>query len=264
MIRAKIDRLKALFKNGDRVLLAYSGGVDSSLLLHLLARETVAGVCAVTIKTPYIPEWEVDEARAMCRTLGVDHTVIDLPLPEIIKSNPADRCYQCKKILFSRIQEYADEKGCNIIADGSNADDRGDYRPGMRALREMNILSPLLEAGFTKEEIRSHLQGLGLEIWDKPAYACLLTRLPHDTIINENSLSIIEKSERYIHTMGFPGTRVRLYNDMVRIECMPVHIDKISEPMVRASIVSFFNSVGIKFVSLDLEGYRSGSMNKKV
>lgn len=262
MISEKTERFRSLFNNGDRVLVAYSGGVDSTLLLHLLAREARLEVYAVTIKTPYIPGWEVEEAVAVCSSLGINHKIITLPIPETIISNPPDRCYLCKKILFTRIKEYALEINCNIIADGTNADDRGDHRPGMRALSELKILSPLLEAEFTKNDIRSLLREFNVNSWNKPAYACLLTRIPHDTIVDQKMFDTIEKIEKFIHKLGFPGTRARLYDDMVRIECQPGLIDKIMSADTRSAILQYCKSLGIKYVTIDLEGYRTGSMNK--
>ena len=261
-MKQKIESLRKQFAGDDRVMVAYSGGVDSTLLLYLLAREVGVSVQAVTIKTPYIPEWEVEEALSLSRTLGVEHTVITLPVPESIKSNPADRCYLCKKSLFSRIIEHASQKGCNIVADGTNADDRGDHRPGMRALQELEIRSPLLEAGFTKADIRLLLKEYGLDIWDKPAYACLLTRIPHDVCFDSSMLHVIEKAERYIHQRGLPGTRVRLHDDTARIEIPPKLLDGMIDKEIRSDFVSCLKELGIRYVTLDLEGYRTGSMNK--
>ncbi|TFH39162.1 MAG: ATP-dependent sacrificial sulfur transferase LarE [Bacteroidia bacterium] len=262
MGREKVELFRDLFKKDDRVLVAYSGGVDSSLLLYLLAAETTTTVFAVTIKTPYIPQWEVDEAVAICKSLEINHKVITLPIPETVITNPPERCYLCKKILFSKITEYASELNCNIIADGTNADDTGDHRPGIKALGELNILSPLLESGFTKNEIRSLLREYNSDIWNKPAYACLLTRIPHDTLVDSGMLRTIEKAERFIHMLGYPGTRVRLHNDLARIECPPLLLDKIFSPEAREEIIKYTKSLGIKYVTLDLEGYRTGSLNK--
>jgi len=262
MIREKVERFRKLFNDQDRVMVAYSGGVDSSLLLYLLAGETGSKVFAVTIKTPYIPQWEVDEAAEICKSLNIDHRIISMPIPGTIISNPPDRCYRCKKILFSRITEYASEKGCNIITDGTNADDMGDHRPGLKALEELKVLSPLLESGFTKDDIRTLLREYNSEIWNKPAYACLLTRIPHDTEVSISMLTSIEKAERYIHELGFPGTRVRLHDDLARIECPPGQLEKIFVAENRGRITGYLKSLGISYVTLDLEGYRTGSLNK--
>lgn len=261
MVNKKLEVFKKLFKKGDKVLVAYSGGVDSTLLLYLLVRELGVETLAVTIKTPYIPKWEVEEASSLSKTLGIKHNIITLPVPENIRSNPTDRCYLCKKVLFEKIIEHAKENGCNIVADGTNADDRGDHRPGMKALNELNIKSPLLEAGFTKDDIRGLLRDYDLEIWNKPAYACLLTRIPHDTIIDTRMLFNIEEAERYIHKLGFAGTRVRLHDDIVRIECPPALLEEMLMSENRSKIVKFIKSLGVKYITIDLEGYRTGSMN---
>jgi len=257
----KVKLLCSFFDAGDNILVAFSGGVDSSFLLYVLRNFSEAKVSAVTVKTPYIPRWELEEAVDFCRALDVDHKIIDLPLPGAVIMNPPDRCYRCKSILFGHIKEYAAAGGFNIIADGSNADDKMDYRPGMKALRELHIHSPLLEADFTKDEIRKQLKEYGLEIWDKPAYACLLTRIPYNTRINRADLGKIEKCERYLHTKGFPGARVRLHDSLARIELDTGYFEKIMEPETRNIIIRTFREAGIEFISLDLEGYRMGSLN---
>ena len=261
-IENKIELLRGMFTQSDRIVVAFSGGVDSTFLLYTLSLFKGPEVCAVTIKTPYIPQWEVDEAVSFCKSISVSHKIISLPIPGNIINNPEDRCYKCKLNLFSQIKKYARDRKCNIIADGTNSDDTSDYRPGMKALSELKVRSPLLEAGFTKAEIRSALKEYGLEIWNKPAYACLLTRLPHDTPVKENSLRTVEKAEQYLAEKGFPGTRVRLHNDIARLECQPGFIDIFFNNPIRDDIVSYMKGIGIKYVTLDLEGYKTGSMNK--
>ncbi|MEZ5001308.1 MAG: ATP-dependent sacrificial sulfur transferase LarE [Bacteroidales bacterium] len=203
----------------------------------------------------------MEEARSLCKSFGIEHLTINLPVPESIMNNPKERCYLCKKVLFSRISDYAAEAGCNIVADGTNADDKGTHRPGMRALEEMKIMSPLMIAGFTKADIRSLLQEYDLEIWNKPAYACLLTRVPYNTYIDTRMLHIIELSEKYIHSIGYPGTRVRLHGDIARIECMPESLDEMLTREVRNQVTTYLKSLGIKYITIDLEGYRTGSMD---
>ncbi len=257
----KIENLKGLFKQSDTILLAFSGGVDSTFLLYTLARIFKLKVKALTIKTPYIPRWEVDEALSFCKKYNINHEVINLPFAESIISNPVDRCYRCKKVLFSKIKEYAETNNFNIIVDGSNADDTSDYRPGMRALKELKIISPLLESGISKAEIREHLKKWGLEIWNKPAYACLLTRIPHDVIVDEDLLSRIEKAELYIKNIGFPGTRVRVHGEVARLECFPQYIKDLCDDKIRTKITKELKNIGFKYISLDLDGYRMGSLN---
>lgn len=261
-IKNKIELLRGMFTQSDRIMVAFSGGVDSSFLIYALSLFNGPEICAVTIKTPYIPQWEVDEAVNFCKSINVNHEIISLPIPGNIINNPGDRCYKCKLYLFSHLTEYAHDTGCNIIADGTNSDDASDYRPGMKALSELKIRSPLLEAGFTKTDIRSALKKYGLEIWNKPAYACLLTRLPHDIPVKEERLRTVEKAEQYLAEKGFPGTRVRLHNDIARLECQPGFIDIFFNNPIRDDIVSYLKSIGVKYVTLDLEGYKTGSMNK--
>ncbi len=257
----KTEKLVKLFKPTDRILIAFSGGVDSTLLLYQLSKISALDVKAVTIKTPYIPQWEVDEAIAFCKENNIDHEVIELPFPKSIITNPGDRCYRCKKILFSSLKDYSIANGYNIIADGSNADDAGEYRPGMKALEELQIRSPLLEAGFTKRDIRNLLREYGLEIWNKPAYACLLTRIPHDNAVDTKTLYIIEEAELYLKDLGFAGTRVRLHKDIARLECQDHQFILINEKETRFKISSRLKQLGIKYVTIDIEGYRTGSMD---
>ncbi len=257
----RIKQLCSVFVSTDNILVAFSGGVDSTFLLYVLKKFSDAKVSAVTIKTPYIPQWEVEEAEEFCRSMEIDHEILELSLDKSLLLNPPDRCYRCKSLLFGEIKKYAGDKGFNIIVDGSNADDTKDYRPGMRALRELDVRSPLLESGFTKEEIRKHLREFGLEIWDKPAYACLLTRIPYNTRITTGQLTLIEESERFMHKLGFPGTRVRLHKNIARLEISTKYFTRILEDDTRIKVVEEFKRHGIEFISLDLEGYRTGSMN---
>lgn len=258
-----IEKLKKMFTPSDRVLVAFSGGVDSTFLIYALKHFTSVDLEAVTIKTPYIPQWEVDEAISFCKDHNITHSVLELGFPGEILNNPVNRCYRCKYNLFSQIKSYAVNKAYNIIADGSNADDTADYRPGMKALKELSVRSPLLEAGFTKADIRSLLKEFKLKIWNKPAYACLLTRIPHDTAVNNNMLHMIEESEQFLKELGFAGTRVRLHNDIARLEPLQEHIEKISRADIRTLISRRLKQLGLKYVTLDLDGYRTGSMNNK-
>ena len=260
-VAGRIKQLCSVFISTDSILVAFSGGVDSTFLLYVLKKFSDAKVSAMTIKTPYIPQWEVEEAEEFCMSMDIDHEILELPLDNSLLLNPPDRCYRCKTLLFGEIKKYAADKGFNIIVDGSNADDTKDYRPGMRALRELDVRSPLLENGFTKEEIRKYLREFELEIWDKPAYACLLTRIPYNTGITPGKLTLIEESERFMHKLGFPGTRVRLHENIARLEISTAYFTRILEEETRMKVVKEFKRRGIEFISLDLEGYRTGSMN---
>jgi uncharacterized protein len=262
MIEDKLHKFKALFKNGDKVTLAFSGGVDSTLLLYLIKHETNASLRAVTVKTPYIPEWELTEAVEICRETDTEHTIIRLDIPQILINNPVDRCYICKKQLFARIIDEASKQGSGIIVDGTNSDDTGLHRPGLRALEELKVMSPLKESGFTKKEIRELLRKYRPEMAEKPAYSCLMTRLPYNTRITREVLEIIEKGEQYIHSLGFSGTRLRMHGDIARIETSLDNFPKIITESVRKSITEKLSSMGIRYITIDLEGYRSGSMDR--
>ncbi|HCC71588.1 MAG TPA: ATP-dependent sacrificial sulfur transferase LarE [Bacteroidales bacterium] len=262
-INDKVKLICSSFDATDNILVAFSGGVDSSFLLYILYLYSSAKVSAITVKTPYIPGWEIDEAINFAESLKIEHKIIELPIDDSIIRNPEDRCYRCKSILFGQIKKYAYAKGFNLIADGSNADDKNDYRPGMKALKELEIRSPLLEAGFSKQEIRNQLKEFGLDIWDKPAYSCLLTRIPYNTLIDKNDLNLIEESEMFLHNLGFRDVRVRFHNDLIRLEINPEYFNKIMKDQVRKKIIRLFKDRNIKYISLDLEGYRTGSMHTK-
>lgn len=261
MIETKVLKLNTILQEIKTVAVAFSGGVDSSFLLYRAHILKKTGVIAVTIRTPYIPSREIQEAIEFTRSYGIKHKILDIDFPDDIRNNPIERCYLCKKKLFSELLAFALENDYKYIIDGTNADDSGDFRPGMKALKEMGIRSPLMEAGITKKEIRELSQKDGLDIWDKPAMACLLTRIPYDTDINEGLLRMIEKAESILFERGYPGTRVRVHNDVARIECLPGLIEKIIKNPEREQIVDSLKKIGFRFVSLDLEGYRTGSSN---
>jgi len=259
----KAEQLDSLLKDLGSFVVAFSGGVDSSFLLHRAYSLKKVKVIGVTIKTPYIPAIEIDDAVEFTRTYGIDHKIVDITFPESIIKNPVNRCYLCKKTLFTHLLAFAGRNGYNHVIDGSNADDVSDYRPGLKALKELGIRSPLLESGLTKQDIRDLSQKAGLTVWDKPAMACLLTRIPYDTVINEELLRMVEQAEQMMFERGYPGTRVRIHGDVARIECMPGYMEKIVNGSDRELIVSNLKKIGFRYVSLDLEGYRTGSLNPK-
>ena len=261
MTNNKLLKLKSIIKEFESAVVAFSGGVDSSFLLYMAQKVNNKGIMAVTIKTPYIPSREIDEAIEFTAKYGIRHHVIKLDFPEIIRHNPVERCYLCKKTLFNQIQDFARKNKFEIIMDGTNSDDKGDLRPGMKALAEMGVRSPLLESGITKNEIREQLLKEGLNIWDKPAMACLLTRIPYNTVIRPEIIQMIEKAENIFFDKGYPGTRVRVHDDIARIECLPGSMEKIIYDPEREQIVMELKKTGFRYISLDLEGYRTGSLN---
>ena len=263
MTEDKSLKLDSILNEPGKFAVAFSGGVDSSFLLHRAHKLRKQDVIAITIRTPYIPVREIEEAVEFTSEYGIKHKILDLDFPPIIKYNPLERCYLCKKILFTSLIGFAKDNNYKHVIDGTNADDKGDFRPGMKALKEMNIKSPLMESGLTKKEIRQICRDEGLGVWDKPAMACLLTRIPYDTEINEAMLRMIEAAENMLFEEGFPGTRVRVHGDLARIECMPGFIEKIIHTDCREQIISALKKIGFRYISLDLEGYRTGSSNPK-
>jgi uncharacterized protein len=261
MLNKKLENLDNILKDLKSILVAFSGGVDSTFLLHRASQIKKLKVGAITIRTSYIPKREIDEAMAFCLKYGINHAVLDIAFPEEIRHNPIERCYLCKKLLFEQIRVFADKNGYASIADGSNADDNGDFRPGLKALVEMGIRSPLMESGLIKHEIRELSQKEGLPTWDKPSYACLLTRIPYETRVSENDLRMVENAEQFLFDKGFPGTRVRKHGDLARIECLPGYFKKLTQEPDREYIINNLKQIGFRYVSLDLEGYRSGSLN---
>ncbi len=264
MTENKSIKLNNILKDLGSFAVAFSGGVDSSFLLHRAHKAVKSGVIAITIRTPYIPVREITEAIEFTEKYGIRHKIVDIAFPEIIKHNPIERCYLCKKTLFTQLLEFAKTNNFKHVIDGTNADDSGDFRPGMKALKEMGIRSPLLEAGLTKKEIRELSRTEGLEFWDKPAMACLLTRIPYDTEIKEGTLRMIEAAENILLDRGYPGTRVRVHGDVARIECIPGFMEKMIRNPEREEITSSLKKIGFRFVSLDLEGYRTGSSNPEI
>ncbi len=261
MTENKSNKLDSILTDLKSFVVAFSGGVDSSFLsyrAHLLRNVKMV---AVTVRTPYVPEREINEAREFTAAHGISHNIIDMSFPEIIRHNPVDRCYLCKKTLFGKIAEFASENGYRYIVDGTNSDDTSYFRPGIKALKEMAVKSPLAEAELTKQEIRELSRKEGLPLWDKPAMACLLTRIPYETEVSEKVLRMIEQAEDHLLEKGYPGTRVRVHGDVIRIECMPGYIEKIVNDPERKQIVANLKKIGFRYISLDLEGYRTGSMD---
>lgn len=259
----KLARLREILGGMETVVVAFSGGVDSTFLLKMaadvLGRERVL---AVTGKSPTYPAWELAEARELAVALGVRQLVIETEELEKddFASNPPERCYFCKQELFSRLQRIAEAGGGGHILDGTNLDDLGDYRPGRKAAQELGVRSPLLEARLTKEDIRHISHTLGLSTWNKPACACLSSRFPYGTQITRAKLSQVERGEDFLRSIGFGQFRLRYHGALVRIE-----IDREEFPLLlarAAEIVRELKEAGFTYVALDLEGYRTGSMNE--
>lgn len=247
------------------VLLAYSGGVDSTYLLYA-ARETLGkeNVLAVIAESPTYPREEIDAAVKIADEQGVECRIIKTEelSDENFISNSSERCYYCKKELFARLKMLANENGAKTIVDGSNTDDLNDHRPGNRAKAEFGVRSPLQEAGLTKEEIRQLSKEAGLPTWDKPSMACLASRIPYGTRIDEGILNMVKEAEKHLRSLGFKQLRVRHHDKIARIEVDQGSLPKVMEKKVMDAIVKKFEELGYVYVTLDLKGYRTGSMNE--
>jgi pyridinium-3,5-biscarboxylic acid mononucleotide sulfurtransferase len=259
----KYQRLRDYLKKLKKVVIAFSGGVDSTFLLITAHNALGENVLAITVDSPYIPRRELKEAKDLARKFNIRHQIIKLPLSESIIENPENRCYYCKSSFFSGITEKAHQKGFEHILEGTNRDDHADYRPGSRALRESGILSPLKICGMSKKDIRSLSRKLQLPTWDKPSDSCLLTRIPYNTKITLDELKRIESSEHYLAGIGFSGARVRSHGDLARIEVSRDQRAVISDERVMDSVSIHLKDYGYTYVCFDLEGYRMGSFNPK-
>lgn len=259
----KYRDLISYLKQLNKVVIAFSGGVDSTFLVKAAKEALGDNVIAVTVVSPYIPKWEIEEAKLITKSIGIRHELLEVPvIIDEIKFNPLDRCYLCKKAVFTKIKELTKKCGFQYVVDGTNADDTKDYRPGLRALSELGIKSPLLEKGITKSEIREFSKELNLPTWDKPSYACLLSRIPYDEEIKVKDLDKIEKSEKYLMDLGFRAIRVRCHGDLARIEVPKEQISKITEGDLGEKISKSLKEFGFKYVTLDMDGYRTGSLNE--
>ena len=260
----KLERLRAQLREIGSAAVAFSSGVDSTFLLRVAHEELGENVVAVTARSHSFPKRELDEAAAFCAREGVRHEIIDseeLDIPGFV-ANPPDRCYHCKKALFGKLIAFAQANGLAAVLEGSNMDDDGDYRPGRRAIMELGVASPLHDAGLTKAEIRVLSKRMGLPTADKPSFACLASRFPYGERITAAGLERVERAEQWLMDagLGLAQLRVRSHGDMARIEVPPADIPRLA---ARAEeIVAALKSFGFTYVALDLQGYRTGSLNE--
>ncbi len=248
----------------ETVLIAYSGGVDSSLLLKAAAEVLGPNFIAVTADSETYPATELAEAKEFASSLGVTHHILhtDELASEQFAANPPDRCYFCKKELYGRLKQIADREGISWILDGSNVDDLKDYRPGGRAAAEFGVRSPLREAGFTKQDVRDCARMLNLSVWDKPSLACLSSRIPYGTRITPAVLKTVQAAEDHLRVLGFRQVRVRHHGTTARIELERNDMKRLVMDGGAEKIVAALKALGYAYVCLDLEGYRTGSMNE--
>jgi len=264
-IRKKHENLKAIFKDMGKVLVAFSGGVDSTLLLKV-AQETLGNddVLAVTALSPLYPERELNGVKRLVQALGARHRLIhsnEMEIPGFSK-NPPDRCYYCKSKLFEELLDLAKEEAIPFVIEGSTLDDDRDHRPGKRAMQELGIKSPLKEAGFVKAEVRELSRALGLPTWDKPSFACLASRFPYGEEITEEGLKRVDQAEDFLFGLGFKQVRVRHYGNLARIEVLTEEMGRLMNGSLREEVVNHLKGMGYRYITLDLQGFRSGSMNE--
>ena len=264
----KYTKLLEILQGMGRIVVAFSGGVDSTFLTYAAKEAVGANALAVTSRSGVVPERDLREGAAFCEQQGIAHAYLDfdeLAVPGFAE-NPPDRCYICKKTLFTKLLEIAAKEQA-VLCEGSNMDDLGDYRPGLRALKELAVCSPLQEAGLTKAEIRLLSQKFGLPTWAKPASACLASRFAYGERITATKMAAVDKAEQLLFDLGFTQYRVRAHGEekkglLARIEVLPEDLAKALQPECRQEIITKFKGLGFAYVTLDLLGYRTGSMNE--
>ena len=260
----KYGQLKDRIASFGKAAVAFSGGVDSVFLLYAAREALKDQVLALTVLLHAVPRREQQEARAFCEAHGIRHRLetVDEFQIEGFADNPPNRCYLCKRALFGRMLAAAREEGFEVLMEGSNMDDQGDYRPGLQALKELHILSPLRDAGFTKAEIREMSRRLGLPTWDKPSMACLASRFVYGERITPQKMEMVEQAEEYLSKLGFAQRRVRMHGNLARIELLPEDIGRLMADGRYRQAEQKLTSLGFAYVTLDLGGFASGSMNR--
>ena len=262
-LKTKHKKLLHILEEMGNVLVAFSAGVDSTFLLCCAKEALKENVLAVTARSASFPQRELKASISLTKMLKADHLLIDSEEMEDsnYRKNPPDRCFYCKSDLFSKLKEIAGEKNIPYVLDGTNLDDVGDYRPGSKAAENLDIRSPLKESELTKKDIRHLSRERNLPTWNKPSFACLASRFPYGTAITEEKLSIVEQAENILHDLGFSQFRLRHHNDLARIEVAKEQLQRFLNNGISEKVISELKRLGYKYVTVDLEGYRSGSVN---
>lgn len=264
MLHKKLEHLKEYLVDLGSVAVAFSSGVDSTFLLYVAHQVLGKRAIAVTAQSCSFPKRELDEAKAFCDSHGITHFICQSEELDIegFRQNPKNRCYLCKHELFEKIWEIAKQNGISAVAEGSNMDDNGDYRPGLIAVKELGIKSPLRDAELTKAEIRELSKELGLPTWNKQSFACLSSRFVYGETISEEKLSMVDRAEQLLLDLGFHQVRVRIHGMIARIEIEKSEMGRFLDPETAEQIARRFHEIGFLYVTLDLDGYQMGSMNK--
>ncbi len=264
MMEEKLLKLREIVRNLKSVVVAFSGGVDSTLVTKVCYDVLKDNSMAVTARSETYPDFEFEEAKELAKEIGIRHLVLNTSELAIegFASNPPNRCYFCKTELFEKLKDIAKQHRFLHVADGANLDDMEDYRPGLEASKELGVKSPLKEAGMTKKDVREASKILNLPNWNKPAYACMSSRFPYGQSITEEKLKMVSEAEKYLRGLGLEQFRVRHHETIARIEVLPEDIHILTNSPTRDELLIKFKEIGFTYITLDLEGYRSGSMNE--
>jgi uncharacterized protein len=258
VVKTKLKNIEKRLIKLSSFAVAFSGGVDSTFLLAVAKRVNPKQLLAIIVSSQFVPEREIAAAKRIASDLSVPHVCLEVDIleNEAVVRNTTQRCYHCKKQMFSRIKQTAEKRGIMSLLHGVNLDDLNEFRPGLRAAKELGFLSPLADEGFTKTDIRNVSRQLGLDTWDKPSQSCLATRIPHDVMIRREDLIMVDTAEAFLQDLGFEKVRVRYHGTSARIEVDPGRIDCILKLAIRQEISKKFQALGFAHTSIDLDGYR--------